>query len=110
MIRFLCLIATEDRLWNMKRSLRNLRQSHPGLVEGYCYSVWDLSTHPEKVTQMLQQAENCDFGIVYFHGGAQTLPDFSGCRFILRGRMRHFLSNPIKSSLCASFKASSTNS
>lgn len=87
MIRFLCLIATEDRLWNMKRSLRNLRQSHPGLVEGYCYSVWDLSTHPEKVTQMLQQAENCDFGIVYFHGGAQTLPDFSGIWSKLSAKM-----------------------
>ncbi|MBR2894682.1 MAG: cobaltochelatase subunit CobN, partial [Oscillospiraceae bacterium] len=71
----------------MKRSLRHLRQTYPGLVEGYCYSVWDLSTHPEKVTQMLQQAETCDFGIVYFHGGAQTLPDFPGVWSKLSAKM-----------------------
>ena len=78
MIRFLCLIATEDRLWNMKQALRRLSKSHPGLIEGHCFSVWYLCAHPEKIPQMLQQAETCDFGIVYFHGGAQTLPDFPG--------------------------------
>lgn len=76
MIRFLCLIATEDRLWNIKRAFRHLAQTHPGLVEGCCYSVWDLSAHPENIPLLLQDAQSCDFGIVYFHGGAQTLPDF----------------------------------
>lgn len=76
MIRVLCLIATEDRLWNMRRALRGLNESHPGLVEGICWSVWDLSSHPEKISQMLADADRCDYAVVYFHGGAQSLPDF----------------------------------
>lgn len=76
MIKLLFLIATEDRLWNMRRALRSVSQSHPGLIEGYCWSVWDLSAHPEKIPEMLTQADTCDFAVVYFHGGAQLLPDF----------------------------------
>lgn len=78
MIRFLCLIATEDRLWNMKRALRRLQETAPGMIEGSCWSVWDLSANPEKISAMLKQADECDFGIVYFHGGAQILPNFPG--------------------------------
>lgn len=76
MIRILCLIATEDRLWNTRRALRNLNDQHPGLLEGACWSVWELSTHPEKIPQMLEDAQRCDFAVVYFHGGIQSLPDF----------------------------------
>ena len=76
MIRVLCLIATEDRLWNMRRALRSLNARYPGLVEGICWSVWDLSSNPEKIQQMLADADRCDYAVVYFHGGAQSLPDF----------------------------------
>lgn len=76
MIRFLCLIATEDRLWHMKRALRRVAEAYPDLLEGSCWSLWDLAAAPEKVTVMLDAAEECNYGVVYFHGGAQTLPDF----------------------------------
>ena len=76
MIRILCLIATEDRLWNMRRAFRSLQESHPGLLEGSCWSVWELSGHPEKIPQMLEDAQSSDYAVVYFHGGAQVLPDF----------------------------------
>lgn len=76
MIRILCLIATEDRLWNMRRALRGLCLSHPDVLEGVCWSVWELSTHPERIPRMLEDADTCDFAVVYFHGGAQSLPDF----------------------------------
>lgn len=39
MIRILCLIATEDRLWNMKRALRRLEAEQRGLIRGSCWSV-----------------------------------------------------------------------
>lgn len=87
MIQFLCLIATEDRLWNMKRALRQLGESHPGLIQGHCFSLWELCAHPDRIPQMLEQAQSCDFGIVYFHGGAQTLPDFPGVWRTLSGHM-----------------------
>ena len=35
MMRVLCLIATEDRLWNMRRALRGLEVDRPVLVEGW---------------------------------------------------------------------------
>lgn len=76
MIRFLCLIATEDRLWNMKRAFRRVEESHPGMMEGRCWSAWGLAARPEEIPQMMEDAKNCDFAIVYFHGGAQLLPGF----------------------------------
>ena len=39
MIRVFCLLATEDRLWNMRRAFRSL-ENFTGLVEGNCWSVW----------------------------------------------------------------------
>ena len=87
MIRILCLIATEDRLWNMRRALRTLHESHPGLVEGKCWSVWDLNTHPEKIPQMVEDADGCDYALVYFHAGTQSLPDFHLIWERLAGRM-----------------------
>ena len=76
MMRVLCLIATEDRLWNMRRALRGLEVDRPVLVEGVCWSVWELTQHPEKIPEMLEDAKHCDFAVVYFHGGAQCLTDF----------------------------------
>ncbi len=76
MIRILCLIATEDRLWNMKRAIRRVEETHPGLIEGHCWSAWGLASNPEEIPKMLEQAQHCDFAIVYFHGGAQLIPDF----------------------------------
>lgn len=76
MIRFLCLIATEDRLWNMRRAFQRMEREHPGLAEGLCYSVWDLSVHGEQIPEMLEQAKRCDFAVIYFHGGTQSLRNF----------------------------------
>ncbi len=76
MVRVLCLIATEDRLWNMRRALRTLNENCPKLIEGICWSVWDISSNPEKIELMMSDADNCDYAVVYFHGGAQSLPDF----------------------------------
>ena len=87
MIRILCLIATEDRLWNMKRALRRVEEIHPGMIEGHCWSAWGLAANPEEIPQMLADAQCCDFAIVYFHGGAQLLPDFESIWKLLTARM-----------------------
>ena len=87
MTRILCLIATEDRLWNMKRAFRLVQERHPGLVEGTCWSAWNLAAHPEEIPKMLQDAQKSDFAIVYFHGGAQVIPDFRSIWAELTARM-----------------------
>ena len=87
MIRFLCLIATEDRLWNMRRALRRLGETHPGLLKGSCWSVWDLCAEPGKISAMLEEAAQCDFAVIYFHGGAQILPNFPAVWEQIRSRM-----------------------
>ena len=87
MIRILCLIATEDRLWNMKRALRRVEEIYPGMIEGHCWSAWGLAANPEEIPQMLADAQCCDFAIVYFHGGAQLLPDFESIWKLLTARM-----------------------
>lgn len=87
MIRILCLIATEDRLWNMKRALRRVEETHPGLIEGHCWSAWGLASNPEEIPKMLAQVSHCDFAIVYFHGGAQLLPDFESVWTQLTAKM-----------------------
>ena len=58
------------------RALKNIENTHPGLMEGRCWSVWELAAHPEKIPEMLADAESCQFGLVYFHGGVQSLPGF----------------------------------
>lgn len=76
MIHLLCLIATENRLWAVRRALKSIAFSHPGLVTGHCWSVWELAAHPENIPKMLSDAKLCRFGLVYFHGGVQSLPGF----------------------------------
>ncbi len=76
MIHILCLIATENRLWSIHRALKRVQESHPGLIAGHCWSVWELAAHPEKIPEMLSDAEQCRFALVYFHGGTQSLPGF----------------------------------
>lgn len=76
MIQIFCLIATEDRLWNMKRAFRKIEESHPGLMQGHCWSAWALAAHPEDIPNMMADVGQCDFALIYFHGGAQTLGNF----------------------------------
>ena len=76
MKKILCLIATEDRLWNMRRALKRVEETCPGLLSGCCWSLWDLCANPEKTPAMLAEAAACDFAIIYFHGGTQMLEGF----------------------------------
>ena len=76
MKNILCLIATEDRLWNMRRAFRRVEETCPGLLSGRCWSLWDLCAHPEKTDDMLADAAACDFAVIYFHGGTQMLSGF----------------------------------
>ena len=70
------LMAIEDRIWNMKKAVELVSASYPGLAQAEYYSVWDLAVHTEKIPQMEASARGSDFVFVYFHGGAQSLPDF----------------------------------
>ncbi len=87
MKKILCLIATEDRLWNMRKAFSRAEEAYPGLLSGCCWSLWDLCAHPEKTPDMLARAEECDFAIVYFHGGTQMLEGFPGVWAALTARM-----------------------
>lgn len=95
MIRFLCLIATEDRMWNMRRAFRSLEESHTGMIAGTCWSVWDLSANPQKIPDMLAEAQQCDFAIVYFHGGAGTITDFHRIWEHLTARMKVYFESSL---------------
>ena len=77
-MRFFCLIATEDRLWNMKKAFRMLQQQYGDAIQGSCYSLWDVCQKPDAYAAMMEEARGCQYAIVYFHGGAQILPDFRG--------------------------------
>ena len=74
-MRFFCLIATEDRLWNMKKAFRMLQQQYGDAIQGSCYSLWDVCQKPDAYAAMMEEARGCQYAIVYFHGGAQILPD-----------------------------------
>lgn len=87
MIHILCLIATENRLWSIRRALKRVEASYPGLMEGHCWSVWELAAHPENIPDMLTDGESCRFALVYFHGGAQSLPGFPEVWKRLTGKM-----------------------
>lgn len=93
MPKFLCLIATEDRLWNVKRALRNL-DGRSGIA-GQCFSVFEVCNRPERYSEMMKTAEDCDFAVVYFHGGAQVLPDFKGFWNRLTARMPVFFQSSL---------------
>ena len=56
----------------MRRALRGLNESHPGLLDGFCWSVWELSTHPEKIQQMLKDADASESGAVPMYAGPAT--------------------------------------
>lgn len=87
MIHVLCLIATENRMWSIHRALKRVEETHPGLMMGHCWSVWELAAHPEKIPELLSDAENCRFALAYFHGGTQELPRFSEVWRKLAGSM-----------------------
>ena len=70
------LMAIEDRIWNMKKAAELVDSRYPGLIDAEYFSVWDLAVHTEKIPQMELAAKGSDFVFVYFHGGAQSLPDF----------------------------------
>ena len=95
MIRLLCLIATEDRLWNMKRAFRRMEDNYPGLIEGHCWSAWSLAANPEDIPNMLEDAAQCDFAIVYFHGGAQLIQGFDKIWNCLRENMPIYFESSI---------------
>ncbi|MFR5071294.1 MAG: cobaltochelatase subunit CobN [Bianqueaceae bacterium] len=69
---------TEDRLWNMKKAFRMLQQQYGDVIQGSCYSLWDVCQKPDAYAAMMEEARGCQYAIVYFHGGAQILPDFRG--------------------------------
>lgn len=87
MIHLLCLIATETRLWATRRAIKSIEKSHPGLVMVHCWSVWELAAHPEQIPDMLEDAEDCRFALIYFHGGTQSLPGFPEVWRRLTGKM-----------------------
>ena len=70
------LMAIEDRIWNMRKAAEQLEKTHPQLIEADYYSVWDLSVHTEKIADMRKSAAASDLVFIYFHGGANSLPDF----------------------------------
>ena len=56
MIHVFCLIATEDRLWNMRRALRSLDRSYPGLLSKKSYRRKVLKIFKEAI-QFIQKIE-----------------------------------------------------
>ena len=70
------LMAIEDRIWNMRKAAEQLEKTHPQLIEADYYSVWDLSVHTEKIEDLKKSAASADLVFIYFHGGANSLPDF----------------------------------
>ena len=47
-MRFFCLIATEDRLWNMRKAFRVIGERYGNAIEGRCFSLWDVCQKPRR--------------------------------------------------------------
>lgn len=77
MVKFLCLIDTDDRIYYFRRALLKLEKEYPGEFEGKCFSPMSIRMDMSKYDELLEFARGCDFALVYFHGGCQNLPDFN---------------------------------
>ena len=76
MLKFLCLIDTDDRNYYFRHALHRLEQEFPGQVESLCFSPMTVRMNPTEKERLMEAAQSCDFAFVYFHGGCNNLPDF----------------------------------
>lgn len=76
MLKFLCLIDTDDRNYYFRRALSRLREEYPGEIDGECFSPGAVRMDPTLRQRLMASAETCDFAVVYFHGGCGNFPGF----------------------------------
>lgn len=76
MHKILCLIDTDDRNYYFRHALKRLIAECPGEIEGVCFSPMAARMDKSVLAAVMDAAENCDFAVVYFHGGCGNLPDF----------------------------------
>lgn len=76
MYNFLCLIDTDDRLYYFKQAFERLKARYPGELGGFLFSPMAVRVDNDKYAELMSATDECDFAIVYFHGGCQNLPKF----------------------------------
>lgn len=90
MKRFLCLIDTDDRNFYMRSALQKLEMEYPGQMGGICFSPMEARMDPKQYEALFEAANQCDFAVIYFHGGCQNLPEFGRFWAQASGRMPCF--------------------
>lgn len=76
MYRFLCLIETDDRMFCIKSALSRLKARYPRALGGCSFSPMEVRADKDRYAALMDAAGDCDFAVVYFHGGCQNLPGF----------------------------------
>lgn len=76
MPKILCLIETDDRNYYFRSALKRLQEEYPGEIEGECFSPMAARMDKSILKEIIDEAEKCDYAVVYFHGGCANLPDF----------------------------------
>jgi len=76
MLKFLCLIDTDDRNYYFRSALRRLEQEYSGQISGKCFLPGQVSMNKEERAKLMEAAEECDFAFVYFHTSCGNLKNF----------------------------------
>lgn len=77
MKKLLCLIDTDDRNYYFRNTLKRLNEEFAGQITGECYSPMNARMDKNVHAELMKNAKECDFAVVYFHGGCQNLPEFA---------------------------------
>lgn len=76
MPKILCLIDTDDRNYYFRLALKKLEEEYKGEIQGSCFSPLTARMDRNHYDALLKEAGECDFAVVYFHGGCGNLPQF----------------------------------
>lgn len=90
MIKFLCIIDTDDRNFYFRKALARLNEETNGEIDGECFSPMAVRMDKTKFESLVQRAKEYDFAVMYFHGGCQNLPDFQKVWDIASAKMPCF--------------------
>jgi hypothetical protein len=99
MHNFLCLIDTDDRQFYIRSALAKLKARYPSALGGACFSPMAVRMDKSKYTALMKAADECDFAVVYFHGGCQNLPEFHKFWERVTKRVPCFFVSPIRRKL-----------
>lgn len=76
MLKFLCLIDTDDRNFYFNSALKRLEQEYPGEISGQVFSPGMVNMSKTERERLMEAAKECDFAFVYFHTSCSNMQNF----------------------------------